>query len=79
MTAALERSPLGVEAAQEVALRLARAGIEGIWNFTGCPLLLPRDVIVQDQDIAIGLAVLSAKLSALARAGHSLPPEGDPD
>ena len=29
--------------------------------------------------IAIGLAVLSAKLSALARAGHSLPPEGDPD
>jgi len=67
------------EAAQEVALRLARAGIEGIWNFTGCPLLLPRAVIVQDQDIAIGLAVLSAKLSALARAGQSLPPEDGRD
>jgi len=52
------------DAAQEVALRLARAGVEGIWNFTGCPLDLPPDVIVQDQDIAIGLAVLSAKLSS---------------
>lgn len=52
------------DAAQEVALRLARAGVEGIWNFTGCPLDLPPGVIVQDQDIAIGLAVLSAKLSS---------------
>lgn len=54
------------EAAQEVGLRLAEAGIEGIWNFTGCPLSLPPGVIVQDQDLAIGLAVLSAKLSARA-------------
>jgi redox-sensing transcriptional repressor len=57
------------EAAQEVALRLARAGIEGIWNFTSCPLNLPPGVIVQDQDIAVGLAVLSAKLSAAAAPG----------
>jgi len=59
------------EAAQEVALRLAGAGIEGIWNFTGRPLDLPAQVIVQDQDIATGLAVLSAKLAA--RAQTSLP------
>jgi redox-sensing transcriptional repressor len=56
------------EAAQEVALRLSGAGIEGIWNFTGRPLDLPPQVIVQDQDIATGLAVLSAKLSARAQA-----------
>ena len=55
------------EAAQEVARRLADAGLDGIWNFTGCPLNLPEHIIVQDQDIAIGLAVLSAKLSANAR------------
>ena len=55
------------EAAQEVALRLANAGIDGIWNFTGHPLNLPGNVIIQDQDIAIGLAVLSAKLSANLR------------
>jgi len=52
------------DAAQEVADRLVDAGIEGIWNFTGKTLSVPDDVIVQDQDIAIGLAVLSAKLSA---------------
>jgi redox-sensing transcriptional repressor len=60
------------EAAQDVALQLARAGIEGIWNFTGCPLVVPSEVIVQDQDIAIGLAVLSAKLSARAEAANPL-------
>jgi redox-sensing transcriptional repressor len=67
------------EAAQEVALRLARAGIEGIWNFTGCPLNLPPQVIVQDQDIAIGLAVLSAKLSARDRQGAAIPRGDVPD
>jgi redox-sensing transcriptional repressor len=67
------------EAAQDVALRLARAGIEGIWNFTGYPLNLPAQVIVQDQDIAIGLAVLSAKLSARTRADAAVPPAGPTD
>jgi redox-sensing transcriptional repressor len=52
------------DAAKDVALRLVRAGIEGIWNFTGCALDLPAPIIVQDQDLAIGLAVLSAKLSS---------------
>lgn len=66
------------EAAQDVALRLANAGIEGIWNFTGYPLNLPGNVIVQDQDIAIGLAVLSAKLSANSRENVPLLLEGPP-
>lgn len=63
------------EAAQEVAQRLARAGIEGIWNFTGATLNLPEGVIVQDQDIAIGLAVLSSRLSARGRPAQAPPPE----
>jgi len=56
------------QAAQEVTSRLVQAGVQGIWNFTGCALMVPRRVIVQDQDIAIGLAVLSTKLSALLEA-----------
>nr|WP_320132260.1 redox-sensing transcriptional repressor Rex [uncultured Holophaga sp.] len=51
------------QAAQEVADQLVKAGVQGIWNFTGQVLTVPAGVIVQDQDIAIGLAVLSAKLS----------------
>jgi redox-sensing transcriptional repressor len=64
------------EAAQEVADRLVRAGIRGIWNFTGVTLILPEGVIVQNQDIAIGLAVLSARLSAQGRTAPPSPPEG---
>jgi len=54
------------EAAQAAADKLVDAGIEGIWNFTGKRLSVPDDVIIQDQDIATGLAVLSAKLTARA-------------
>jgi redox-sensing transcriptional repressor len=59
------------EAAQLVADKLVDAGIEGIWNFTGVQLSVPADVIVQDQDISTGLAVLSAKLTA--RSTERLP------
>jgi len=66
-------------AAQEVTNRLVLSGIQGIWNFTGCTLTVPGQIIVQDQDIAIGLAVLSAKLSARAEGdgGDSPDPLGD--
>jgi redox-sensing transcriptional repressor len=66
------------EAAQAVSTRLVAAGIQGIWNFTGATLNLPPGVIVQNQDIAIGLAVLSAKLSAQARGDLDSSPE-EPD
>lgn len=58
------------EAAQAAADKLVDAGIEGIWNFTGKKLSVPDDVIIQDQDIATGLAVLSAKLTARALPGR---------
>jgi redox-sensing transcriptional repressor len=57
------------EAAQPVADQLVGAGIEGIWNFTGKKLSVPDGVIVQDQDIATGLAVLSAKLTYRSEPG----------
>lgn len=52
------------EVAQDVARRLIAAGISGIWNFTGCTLEHPPHVVVQDEDFAIGLALLSTKLHA---------------
>lgn len=49
-------------AAQEVADIAIEAGIQGIWNFTPAKLKYPEHVIVQREDMAAGLAVLSTKL-----------------
>lgn len=57
------------EMAPEITDRLVAAGIAGIWNCTGCALEHPAHVVVQDEDLALGLAVLSAKLRARPGAG----------
>jgi redox-sensing transcriptional repressor len=49
-------------AAQASADLLVRAGIRGIWNFTPVKLQVPEGVIVQKEDLAEGLAVLSHRL-----------------
>jgi len=64
MNVAMAILTVSPEGAQDVAEALVEAGIQGIWNFTGQALRVPDSVIVQDQDIAIGLALLSAKLTA---------------
>lgn len=48
--------------AQSIADFLVDAGIEGIWNFTPVSLRLPANIVVQHEDLACGLAVLSKKL-----------------
>ncbi len=48
--------------AQEVAEIAVKAGVRGIWNFTPTKLDLPDSVIIQKEDMAAGLAVLSARL-----------------
>ncbi|MFW6061269.1 MAG: redox-sensing transcriptional repressor Rex [Planctomycetota bacterium] len=50
------------EAAQEAADLLVLAGIEGIWNFTPVTLNVPESVVVQNEDLSSGLAVLSVLL-----------------
>jgi redox-sensing transcriptional repressor len=57
-------------AAQEAADLMVRAGIRGIWNFTPAKLRLPPDVVVQKEDLAEGLAVLSHRLHHLRPAGN---------
>lgn len=51
-------------AAQDVTDILLKGGIKGIWNFAPISLKVPEDVIVENETIASGLAVLTKKLQA---------------
>jgi len=46
-------------AAQNCADQLVAAGVRGIWNFTAIQLSVPKDVKIQNVDLAASLAVLS--------------------
>ena len=50
------------DCAQPVAEQMIKAGIRGIWNFAPVKLVVPENVVVQNEDLAEGLAVLSVKL-----------------
>jgi len=54
-----------VEFAQAVADQLIKAGIRAIWNFAPVKLVAPENVVVQNEDLAEGLAVLSVKLDRM--------------
>jgi len=60
-------------AAQQVAEAMAEGGITGIWNFAPAALSLPPEVLVQNENLASGLAVLSAKIGRLS--GLEIPRE----
>ncbi len=47
------------DAAQAVAGRIVSLGIKAIWNFSPTQLTVPSDVIVRNENIALGLAILS--------------------
>lgn len=53
------------EIAQEICDRLIKAGVKGIWNFASIPLICPNDVIVQNENLATSLAVLSRKINEM--------------
>ena len=50
--------------AQEVANRLIAGGIKAIWNFAPTYLDVPRNILVQNENMATSLAVLSVHLQA---------------
>ncbi len=50
------------EAAQEVCDRLVKTGIKAIWNFAPIKLNTPDYIIVQNENMASSLAILSSKL-----------------
>ncbi|MFW6295409.1 MAG: redox-sensing transcriptional repressor Rex [Halanaerobium sp.] len=50
-------------AAQNITDRLVAAGIKGIWDFTEVPLTVPKDVLLEEQNINEGLCKLSCVLN----------------
>ena len=50
--------------AQEVADRLVVSGIKAIWSFAPCRLEVPGNILVQQENMAHSLAVLSMHLQA---------------
>ncbi len=47
------------ENAQEVCNRVVDLGIKAIWNFAPCRIELPGDVIIRNENLAVGIALLS--------------------
>ncbi len=52
--------------AQGVCNEMVNAGIKAIWNFAPVHLNVPDDVIVQNENLAVSLAVLSKHLNSCA-------------
>ena len=52
------------EGAQEVAEQLITCGIKAIWNFAPTHLDVPSNILVQNENMATSLAVLSVHLQA---------------
>ena len=53
--------------AQEVCDRLIRCGIKAVWNFAPTHLDVPDNILVQNENMATSLAVLSMHLQAQIR------------
>jgi len=49
--------------AQETADIIIEAGINSIWNFTNVKLKVPKQVVVQKEDLSSGYAVLAVKMA----------------
>lgn len=49
--------------AQEVADEMVSVGIKSIWNFAPTRLIVPEDVLVRNEDLAVGIASLIYHLS----------------
>ena len=48
--------------AQEAADMLVASGVEGLWNFTGVKLTVPDTVVVHNEDLSSGFAMLCVKM-----------------
>ena len=52
-----------VDAAQDVATQLVEAGVKAIWNFAPTRLYVPDEVVVRNEDLAVGIVSLIYHLS----------------
>ena len=49
-------------AAQETAVKMIGAGIKGLWNFSPAKLQVPDNIIVHEEDLSEGFAIMSVML-----------------
>lgn len=56
---------VGARTAQAVADRMVAGGIRAIWNFAPVRLEMPPEIIVENEDLAGTLAVISRRLAGL--------------
>ena len=54
---------VGAEAAQEVTDKLVAAGVKALWNFAPTRLEVPAEVVVRNEDLAVGIVSLIYHLS----------------
>jgi redox-sensing transcriptional repressor len=52
------------DVAQEMADRLVKAGVRGIWNFTAIKIQVPESVAVQGENLSAGYAMLCVDMQA---------------
>jgi redox-sensing transcriptional repressor len=55
------------ENAQEVCDLMIKSGIKAIWNFAPIHLIVPKNVVLMNEDLAATLAILSNKLKELLK------------
>jgi redox-sensing transcriptional repressor len=60
-----------VSASQALADRLVSSGVKAIWNFSPTRLTAPRDVLIRNQYISVGLAQLAYHLNGPAGGSPS--------
>ena len=53
---------VGQGSAQEVCDKLVACGIKAIWNFAPCALVVPREVVLKQENLALSLAHLKAQI-----------------
>ena len=53
------------EAAPSIANLMVASGIRAIWNFAPAKIIVPNNVVVQNEDLSSGLAVLSRQLAEI--------------
>jgi redox-sensing transcriptional repressor len=52
---------VGQGSAQQVCDKLVGCGIKAIWNFAPCPLSVPSDVFLKQENLALSLAHLNSQ------------------
>ncbi|MCK9225578.1 MAG: redox-sensing transcriptional repressor Rex [Candidatus Muirbacterium halophilum] len=53
------------ETAQDTADLMVKSGIKAIWNFAPIKIIVPENIIVQEENLAASLAVLTKKLELM--------------